>query len=215
MSAHNFIDLTGQVFSRLTVISYAGKRKGAAFWNCLCECGTNRVVASSGLRSGNSRSCGCLLADLNRGRSKNNDTASRLYAQWAGMKTRCYNKNSTSFKNYGGRGIAVADSLMDYQEFRTYVLSELGPCPKEFQLDRVDNNGDYRPGNLRWSSRAEQCRNRRSNLLVSFGGEVLPLVDAVAKTGLKYQTVRRRLRAGWSEHDALTTPVKATKRTYG
>lgn len=86
-----------------------------------------------------------------------------LYTRWASMKQRCYNPNHTAFKNYGGRGITICDRWKEFKPFFEDILSEIGDCPgKGYTLDRIDNNGNYEPKNIKWSTYKEQNNNKRS-----------------------------------------------------
>jgi hypothetical protein len=109
------------------------------------------------------------------------------------MLRRCLNPNVPAFKDYGGRGIRVCDRWRKFENF----LADMGPRPSDLTLDRVDNNGDYEPGNCRWATRGTQARNARGRLLVSYGAQVMNLIDAASQSGLPYSTVATRIHRGW------------------
>src|SRR5579872_5899824 len=155
------LKLTGERFGRLFVIRRNGSGKfGKNSWECLCECG-NRVIVTGGLlRSGKTKSCGCLhSAALSTRNTKHGRSGTREYRIWKGMIERCTNPSQRCFKYYGGRGISVC------QEWRTSFgafYSHIGPIPgPDFQVDRIDNDLGYEPGNVRWATRIEQARNKR------------------------------------------------------
>ena len=166
-------DLTGQKFGRLIVTEFHGiDKRGYALWNCICECGRRPVVRGDHLRSGNTKSCGCLRYEVNNARyGKENPRYShglchhRLYAVWASMKDRCYNQNVSQFKDYGGRGIIVCDEWKDdFKAFYDWAVSHgydenapHGQCT----IDRIDNNKGYSPDNCRWVSMEVQVLNKR------------------------------------------------------
>lgn len=173
-----FQDLTGQRFGRLTVLKVARRHtypsgQSRLVWRCACSCGNTTEVISSDLRSGHTRSCGCLLQEtvktvnLVHGASRRGHRYSREYRSWEAAKRRCFNPNDPKFAAYGGRGITMCERWRD--DFEAF-LADMGACPKGYTLDRIDVNGNYEPGNCRWATPKQQARNTRSNVMVSFQG---------------------------------------------
>lgn len=121
------------------------------------------------------------------------------------MLSRCTNPKTPAYKNYGGRGITVCDRWRhDYAAFR----ADMGPRPTpEMEIDRIDNNGNYEPGNCRWATPKEQSRNQRRNRKIEHDGQSLVAVDWSEKTGIHDRSIKSRLRYGWTAEEALTTPV--------
>lgn len=127
---------------------------------CLCRCGRKFFAWKSSLKEGNTRSCGCLRSKANKQPSKRLRAHPRekVYRAWQGMRARCNNKNNLQYKDWGGRGIRVCERWSSFEVF----LRDVGyPPSSQHTLDRIDNDGHYEPGNVRWATRAQQSRNRR------------------------------------------------------
>lgn len=130
------------------------------------------------------------------------------YKSWDCMKTRCCNKNSSNYKNYGGRGIRICDRWKD--SFKNF-LEDMGERPMNMSLDRINNNGDYEPNNCKWSSIKEQNNNMRCNRLITFKGRTKNLTQWAEDTGMDGSTLWHRLKNGWSINKSLTTKVRIKK----
>lgn len=132
---------------------------------------------------------------------------SKTYQCWRNMLNRCRNPNVPAWKNYGGRGIAVCERWLDFGNF----LADMGERPEGMQIERIDNNGNYEPGNCRWANTGDQSRNRRVNKLATLNGVTQCISDWGVDLGIDESVIRHRIKAGWSDEEALTTPV-GTKR---
>ena len=160
------INITGNKYSRLTVLQYDGKDKNLHHrWICKCDCGVVRSYCSGDIKNGKSKSCGCLqreatsAATKTHGLSGVNITAE--YRAWKQMKGRCYGKNNPKYKDYGKRGIVVCERWIN--SFNNF-LSDMGEKPSDgHSLDRIDVDGNYEPSNCRWATAKEQANNTRRN----------------------------------------------------
>ena len=207
------IDLTGQRFGRLVVVSMADRRPGDPVkWMCRCDCGNTKTVDGVLLRQGETRSCGCLHRELVRERMTTHGTKHpRLHRVWAGMLNRTRNPNASNYKYYGGRGICVCEDWLDYASFEEWALasgynesSEYGKCT----LDRIDDNGNYSPENCRWVDQFVQANNQRSNKNIAIGEEIHTMKEWSQINNLSYTAVRARIRRGWDPIQAVTQPLK-------
>ena len=149
----------GDRFYRLTVIGRSDRRDGKnTCWHCRCDCGRETVVSTGQLRRGTSKSCGCLAIELARARKEHGMADTPVYRVWQAMKNRCYNPKQRAYPYYGGRGISVCGR---WRESFSSFLSDMGMPPTGMSLDRIDNDGNYEPGNCRWATTLQQRHNRR------------------------------------------------------
>ncbi len=165
-------DLAGQTFGKLTVVSLlpARTKGGKAQWRCRCACGGwSPCVIGGDIARGHTTSCGCEQRSSARetGKSKlkhglSGQTGNAHYIRWQGIKARTSKPNATGYANYGGRGIKFYEPwARDFISFKSWLDDNLGPCPEGWTLDRIDNNGNYEAGNLRWASAETQISNQR------------------------------------------------------
>lgn len=166
---YNAIDISGQKFGRLTAIRPVERRSNyGVIWLCACDCGEKTTVPTKMLRSGNTRSCGCIkkekISRVNyiHGKAHN----SRLYNIWVGMRQRCLDPNHKSYKNYGGRGISICNEWNNFEAFEQWALKRgydaqaaYGQCT----IDRIDVDGNYDPDNCRWVDSKIQANNKRES----------------------------------------------------
>lgn len=189
MSRHRrprkLLDLTGQVFSRLTVLRRVPSDKhGKAQWLCLCVDGNEVITSTSSLRRGNTQSCGCLQRDhhfLKHGQDRKGKRSVE-YDTWAAMIQRCTNPNHWAWRYYGGRGIKVCKRWRGKYGFEKF-FADMGLRPVSKTLDRFPNgDGNYELSNCRWATRKEQTRGRRATKLTL---EKVRQIRRLLRTGVK------------------------------
>lgn len=167
------IDLTGQRFGLLKVIEKAGSNNGV-IWLCQCDCGNRCTVRADNLKSGRTESCGC---KANRIRNAE-PIDKRIVRIWAGMHTRCYNKNVNFYKNYGGRGIKMCDEWIGENGCRHfYEWAMKNGYADNLTIDRIDNNGNYEPSNCRWATVEEQSNNKRNSIKLLYKGKEVTIKE--------------------------------------
>lgn len=198
------IDIAGKKFGRLLVVSMAGMNsQRTMLWNCVCDCGNNAMVAGTKLRSGHTVSCGCAQRDATR-LSNTTHGMRRMpeYNAWRSMKSRCYKKTNSAYHNYGGRGIEVCER---WRESFENFISDMGRRPSAFHsIDRINNNGNYEPGNCHWSTGVAQGNNKRNNRRLEVDGRNMTIAEWARERSIPYITLIQRVsRYGWSAQQAL------------
>lgn len=162
-------------------------------WVCQCDCGSTSLVIAGNLKSGGTKSCGCILKEKLTARNstgrKHGLSKTSIYRTWKGMLSRCYNKNSEAYQNYGGRGITVCDEWLAIENF----LADMGQRPSEHHsIERLDNNVGYSKQNCVWATDVEQNRNRRNTVYVVLDGVEMTMREASDITLINYATMRAR-----------------------
>ena len=178
----------------------------------MCDCGKEIVIRAYSIKSGNTKSCGCLRTEINSELNSTHRESSctgntKEWRAWYSMKERCCTPGQDSYKHYGGRGIAVCDRWVN--SFENF-LEDMGRAPTpDHTLDRFpDVNGNYGPGNVRWATPSEQARNKTTTIYADFNGEIKCVADWSEQYGIHIRTLRNRLMRGWSiEKALLTTPI--------
>ena len=206
-------NLIGKKYGRLTVIAEAGRcGSRGVIWKCRCDCGNETNVKEVCLKSGETKSCGCLHREISKQiKTTHGMSRTRLYKEWRNAKTRCENPNTPYYHEYGGRGIKFSSEWDDFVNFRDWAQSN--GYDDSLTLDRIDVNGDYEPSNCRWISNAEQQLNKRNNHLLTFKGKTQTLTEWARELGIKERTLSARIiDYKWSIEKALTTPVKEYNR---
>lgn len=206
MRPSKFKDLTGQRFGRLVVLSCDDSKK------CLCECacGKIKLINKRNVACGITVSCGCYAKELASERLyKHGLIKTKEYSSWENMMHRCYNIDYLKYKNYGGRGIRVCDEWRDFGQF--YKDMGAKPSPKH-SIDRINNDGNYEPGNCRWATSEEQSNNKSNNKYIYYNNKTLTLHQWSVFLRINYNTLQTRLRAGWDIDKTFTRPIYSAKR---
>lgn len=196
------INLVGQRFGRLLVQSKAAATPGRdSRWTCRCDCGQSSVVRGTYLRTGKTRSCGCLVRVRARENAKRHgQSRTPTHLSWMGAIQRCTDPNHARYADYGGRGIKVCERWQVFENF----LADMGERPAGTSIDRINNDGDYEPDNCRWATKTQQARNCRTNHTLTIDGQTRSVAEWVELRGLNYRTVMSRLARGWPAEPALT-----------
>ena len=211
----SFIDLTGRIFGRLTVLKQSQNISGRVAWTCQCECGNQKNALSKKLLNGKALSCGCksrewvssfggnfvdkAMLTVRKHNHAANYQRTPEYSVWASMKQRCNNPKSTGWEKYGGKGIKVCQA---WDENFVSFLSDMGNKPSpNYTIDRLNPLGDYEPGNCRWATKQQQGQENKTILKpLIFEGISYPSIAAACRAArVNMQSVRRRLWRGVSE----------------
>lgn len=210
-------DLTGRVFGRLTVTSYAYSKNYRRYWYCTCSCGNEKQipVQTSKLKNGHTRSCGCIGREKTIERNlKHGKSRHRLNSIWRDMRRRCNDTKRRSYKSYGGRGIKVC-SAWEEDFINFYNWSIENGYKEDLSLDRIDVNGNYEPSNCRWATNKEQGNNTRRNRLFTINGETKTLSEWVDIYNMDYSVVEGRInRYKWSIEEALEIEKHYKNKLY-
>lgn len=203
-----YSDATGQRFNRLIAVE-KGRND---HWLFQCDCGTSKTMRLSPVRRGVVKSCGCLHRERCRAginQTKHGDAkvgaVTRLHSIWRGMLKRAGGGYHSADTRYRDRGITVCEEWSEYPAFREWALAN--GYADNLSLDRIDNDGNYEPGNCRWANRKMQARNRRSSRLLTVGGRSRTIAEWCEIMNLKAPTVSTRLSRGWSHERAIMTPA--------
>lgn len=193
-------DITGQRFGKLLVVrkELTKARNKKTHWVCQCDCGGTTITTLSDLKSGHTKSCGCnRIQAAKKASTKHGLRHTPLYSHWSDIKNRCHNPKYKRFADWGGRGITVCDEWRtDFMEFYNHVINLPHCGERGYTLDRINNDGNYEPGNVRWATRYEQNMNRRNTLKFYYHGQYLNLIQIEEQYDIKYPTVLRHYHKG-------------------
>lgn len=208
------INMTGMVFGALTVLCENGRSgDGKIKWLVKCGCGEAFSATGVRIRSGEVRSCpDCSKERVRSASTTHGKSQSDEYRIWTHIKSRCLNSNVPEFVNYGGRGISICDRWR--KSFENF-LSDMGPRPsKRHSIDRIDTNGNYEPDNCRWATNKVQANNRRANRLIEIEGTTKTMAQWADGSGLRHETLLKRLKKGVSGKTLLAASAAPEKYTF-
>lgn len=201
-------DISGQRFGRLVAITRTGSDAFRnATWLCRCDCGATKGVPTNPLVSGGTLSCGCQGRDSRvAAQTKHGMHKSSEYRIWQSMIQRCHRPSSSNYVRYGQRGIAVCDRWR--KSFEAFY-ADMGKRPRAHSIDRIDNSGNYEPGNCRWATQTQQCNNRRGNRILTALGRSMTVAEWSRELDIAEDVIRYRVRSGWDAERILGTPGRA------
>ena len=230
------IDVTGQRYGKLVAVLMVGSANGRRRWECQCDCGKTVAVQQNNLQSGNTTSCGCShIGKTMPNRKKPRRDLGRLgmkprhghscgynktveYNAWLNIQARCFDEKCPVYPRYGGRGIGMCEGWRGSFEL---FLESMGTKPNpNLSIDRIDNDRGYDCGkcddciargalfNCRWATKKEQSRNMRSNRMLTYNGETMPVCDWSDRLGIRVGVIHHRINRGWSDEDALSRTVQ-------
>jgi hypothetical protein len=194
----------GDRFCKLVAVSFSHRKRTCQYWIFKCDCGKEKIIRVDGVKSGQTKSCGCF---------RNTHTMSKtsIYRSWASMKSRCHNENVPHYKDYGGRGITVCEEWMEFENF----YKDMREKPEGKTLDRINNDKGYYKKNCRWATRKEQSNNVRTNRHLVYKNKTQTMAQWAEEFGMSINTLHERLRRGWSVEDALEVLVGKTYNKKG
>ena len=204
----------GDTFAKSAVIA-VDQRMGIdgymdeLYW-CKCECGNTWARTKQLIRDNPDAACrSCTMRASRAARGGEHPTKHPLYRVWLNMLDRCNNPHAQAYDNYGGRGITVCRRWYKMENF----IADMGDKPEGRTLERRKNNKGYSPANCYWATPSEQNRNTRKTRFINYKGKKMKMIDAAEQFGINENALRLRIDVhGWSVHDALTIPLRVTKR---
>lgn len=150
-------EIAGKTFGRLTAVRFSCRAGNSAIWECMCACGTTKLVRRQHLLSGSIKSCGCLIGETTAARNRTHGlTGTKTYVAWVNMIRRCEKATTRGFERYGGAGVSVCERWHKFENF----LADMGEAPQGMTIDRLDNAAGYSKDNCHWATPTTQARNR-------------------------------------------------------
>lgn len=205
--SYKFEDLSGNRFGRLVVLELEKPINRRTMWKCRCDCGNIVTVDAYSIKSGHTKSCGCLHREVAKETiTKHGLSHSKVRRTWKNMISRCENKKCSQYGDYGGRGITVCEEWHDLEIFAKWAYANGFSEEKtksEQTIERKDVNGNYEPSNCCFVTMKEQNNNKRNSRRISCNGETHTLSEWSEITGINRTTIAWRLNKGLSAEEAL------------
>ena len=195
------IEMVGGRYGRLTVIEEAGRIRKEALWRCKCDCGNEVCVSGYYLRSGHTKSCGCLIPERTKEANITHGLyGTRIHRIYTNMKTRCYNPNYYLFNRYGGHGITICDEWLRANGLANFHKWSIeNGYSEKLSIDRIDNKKGYSPDNCRWVTMSDQQNNRTNNRVFIVNGKAKTMAKWAEELGVSYCTLQRHAKSGDAE----------------
>lgn len=191
----------GQKLFKLTVLEKVGCK-----WKCLCDCGNTKLITTTQLKKGMSKSCGCFRKEFRR---THGHSSTAIYRAWHQMRRRCEDPKHPKFSYYGGKGVKLCQKWQTFEGF----LEDMGERPTPVHtIDRIDGDGDYCKENCRWATRLEQAQNFSSNRNFSFGVRSQSLSAWARESGINMKTLQYRLDAEWPAEEIFRKPYRKSHK---
>lgn len=190
-------DLIGQKFWNLTIIERVGTYKNRKIkYKCQCDCGNITYSDITSLKTGNTKSCGCIKSKFIENLNKtHNESKTRLYKIWIGIKKRCYNPNCHSYHYYGKKGITMDNNWKkNFNSFKEWAINN--GYDETLSIDRIDFNGNYEPNNCRWTNSKIQNNNSSHNNNLTINGITKSITTWAEENNINVETIRRRIKKG-------------------
>lgn len=199
---------SGCVFGKFTIIEFDHKILASHgyryYYRCRCSCdGKEIIVREDGLKSGHTKSCGCLQKETAKKLMyKHGLTNTRFYKLFDNMYSRCSGYKYCDNKNYKQKGITVCDRWHDFNNFKEDMYESYCEHVEKFgekdtTLDRIDSNMSYCPENCRWATRKEQANNTKNNHRIEYKGESHTLAEWANILDIGYKCLSTRVKRGW------------------
>lgn len=207
---------SGDKFGRLTVVRFdhrSGNKKYRYYYECECECGKHIITREDGLKSGHTKSCGCLHHDIIVQPKNLLHSKTRFYSIWRNMKSRAFNPNNPYASNYNERGISCCDEWKTFNNFYIDMYESYAKHVKEYgekntTLDRIDNDKGYSKENCKWATIKEQSNNKRTNHYIEYNDQVHTISEWSDILNIPYTVLYSRIKRNWSIEDAFTRPIQ-------